>query len=84
MDEFISTAQAAKLLKVSRVTLFNKIKSGEIKAMKVGRNYIVPHQEILDLQSGGDLSQAKKAAIDKSVERVVTQYGETLRLLKDQ
>lgn len=84
MDEFISTTEAAKLLGVSRVTLFNKIKSGEIKAMKVGRNYIVPRQEILDLQSAGDLSQAKKAEIDKGVARVVAQYGETLRLLKDQ
>ncbi|MBU0578287.1 helix-turn-helix domain-containing protein [Patescibacteria group bacterium] len=41
MNDFISTAEAAKILGISRVSVFNKIKSGDIKAVKVGRNYII-------------------------------------------
>ncbi|MFH1012123.1 MAG: helix-turn-helix domain-containing protein [Candidatus Peregrinibacteria bacterium] len=83
MNEFLSTAEAAKILGVSRVTLFNRIKSGEIKAMKVGRNYIIAREEIMDLSKKGELSDKKKTEIDKGVDRVWKEYGETLKLLKD-
>lgn len=41
MEDYISTTEAAKLLEVSTVTIFNMIKDGRIKAQKVGRNYII-------------------------------------------
>lgn len=42
MSDYISTAQAADMMGVSRVTVFNMIKDGRIKqAIKVGRNYII-------------------------------------------
>ncbi len=83
MNQFLSTLQAAKILGISRVALFNKIKSGEIKAMKVGRNYIIPREEIMDRPKKGELSEVRKAEIDKGVDRVILEYGETLKLLKD-
>lgn len=83
MNEFLSTVEAAKILGLSRVTLFKWIKSGEIKAVKVGRNYIIPRSEIMDRSKKGELSDAKKAEIDRGVDRVVSEYGETLKLLKD-
>jgi|GEM_PF-1489654 len=48
MDErlFVSTTEAAKLLGVSTVTVFKRIQKGEIKAQKVGRNYLIPRSEI--------------------------------------
>ena len=43
MSDYISTIQAADIMGVSRVTVFNMIKDGRIKrAIKVGRNYIIP------------------------------------------
>ena len=44
---YISTAEAAKILGVSTVAVFKKIKNGEIKAEKIGRNYIIPKEEVL-------------------------------------
>ena len=41
MNHYISTTQAAKILKVTPVTIFNMIQDGRIKAVKVGRNYII-------------------------------------------
>lgn len=41
MNDFISTTQAAEILKVTPVTIFNMIQDGRIKAVKVGRNYII-------------------------------------------
>lgn len=83
MKEFLSTIEAAKILGISRVALFNKIKSGKIEAMKVGRNYIVPSGEIMRMSKKGELSNAEKAKIDEGVDRVISEYGETLKLLKD-
>ncbi len=76
MNEFISTTEAAKILGINRVTLFNWIKSGKIKATKVGRNYIVHRDAIKN--TGEDMKN-----IDKGVARAVKEYGETLKLLKD-
>ena len=37
-DKYITTAELAKMLGISRVSVHKKIKSGEIKAIAMGRN----------------------------------------------
>lgn len=83
MNDFISTTEAAKILGISRVAVFNKIKSGDIKAIKVGRNYIIHRDDIMNITKKGEISSKDMEEIDKEVSRVVKQYGETLKLLKD-
>lgn len=78
--EFISTAEAAKLLGISRVAVFKQIKLGKIKAQKVGRNYVIRRQDLSEVLEG-TLSEEKKKAIEKAVHKTVKDYGETLRLL---
>ena len=68
------------MLGISRVAVFKKIKSGVIKAQKVGRNFIIPREELGDILSG-TISPRQKQAIEKSVKQTVRDYGETLRLL---
>lgn len=41
MNNYISTTEAAKILQVTPVTIFNMIQDGRIQAVKVGRNYII-------------------------------------------
>ena len=36
-----SLTEVAKILGVSRVTVFNKIQNGELKAHKIGNNYAI-------------------------------------------
>jgi excisionase family DNA binding protein len=78
--QYVSTAELAKLLHVSRVAVFKKIQSGKIKAFKIGRNYVIPMEEVLSA-IGTFISLDKKSEIDKVVKRAVKEYGETLRLL---
>lgn len=79
---FFSTTEVAKLLHISRVSVFNKIKQGLIKAEKVGRNYIIPREEIEHLL-GEDkkLSEKDKEEISGAVERAIKEYGQAIRML---
>lgn len=79
-QETLTTAEVARLLGVSRVAVFKNIKSGAIKAQKVGRNYVIRKAD-LPIEVGGELTNQKKRVIDEAVERTVREYGEALRLL---
>lgn len=73
-NEYLTTAEVAKLLGLSRVSIFNRIKKGEIIATRVGRGYLVSKVELERIVSHNHLP-------DKVVRRVVAEYGETLKLL---
>ena len=62
------------------MAVFKKIKGGTIKAEKIGRNYIIPAEEIAAIL-GLFVSEKRKREIDQSVERSVREYGEALRRL---
>jgi len=80
--DILSTAELAGILGISRIAVFNKIKKGQIKAQKVGRNYIIYKKDILDLISN-EISDKLKKDIDNGVNRVITEYGQALKLLGD-
>ena len=81
MNDFLSTSEAAKLLGVSRVAVFQQIKDGRLPAKKVGRMYLI-NLEDLQLPST-PLNESRKEALNQSVDKVIDDYGETLKLLKD-
>jgi len=78
--KLVSTSQAAKILGISRIAVFNKIRKGEIRAEKVGRNYVIRKDQLSTI-TGQDLSEKEKNVIEKAVAGTVSEYGETLRLL---
>jgi len=47
--EFYTTKELAELLGISRVAVFNKIKKGDIKAQKMGRNFVIFKKDIGDV-----------------------------------
>ena len=77
---FFTTTQAAKLLGISRVAVFKRIKSGAIKAEKIGRSFAIPKRELAIL-TGATLTQSRKEEIEQSVKKTVLEYGEALKLL---
>jgi excisionase family DNA binding protein len=81
--QYLSTAELARLLNVSRVAVFKKIKSGKIKGFKIGRNYVIPVEEFMTAV-GTFISQDKKDEIEKIVKNAVSEYGETLRRLGEE
>jgi excisionase family DNA binding protein len=74
----------AKLLKISRVAVFKKIKSGELMAEKIGRNYVVDSKDVEDLTNPMVTSSNNKMKIEKALDRTVNEYRETLELLGKQ
>jgi excisionase family DNA binding protein len=83
MTKYISVAELAKILGVSRITVFNKIKNNKIPAEKLGRAYAIPMEFVRNtfFHDTGVLTEEKKKNINKIVERVIREYGETLKLL---
>ncbi len=82
MQQLYSTKEVAKLLGISAVAVFKQIKSGKLKAQKIGRAYVISHDD-LPLISSQVISDAQKLEIEKVVKRVISEYGEALRKLKD-
>jgi excisionase family DNA binding protein len=78
--KYYSAPEIAKLLGISRVAIFKKIRSGEIHAEKVGRNYIIPKEEFAAIL-GVFVPERRKKEIENTVERVVKKYGPALRRL---
>ena len=79
-DEYLSIPQVAKMLGVSRIAVYKKVKSGQIPAIRVGRNYAISRNDILSGENA-QISEARKDQIDKAVHKTVKEYGEVLKLL---
>lgn len=81
---FISISELAKMLGISRIAVFKKIKKGQIPAIKIGRSYAISGDDvnnILQDNKSNILSKNKKDKINKAVKMIVEEYGETLKLL---
>ena len=77
---FYSAPEIAKLLGVSRIAIFKKIKAGQIQAEKVGRNYIIPREEYGAIL-GIFVPEKRKKDIEITVDKIVEKYGPALRKL---
>ncbi len=81
MDKkFLSTTEVALLLGISRQAVFKKIKAGGIKARKIGRNFLIDKKDLAEIL-GAVLTEQQKREIEKSVDKTIREYGETLKLL---
>lgn len=81
MDKkFLSTSEVAIILRISRQAVFKKIKAGEIKARKIGRNFVIDKNDFAIIL-GKVLTEKQKQEIEKSVDKTIREYGEALRLL---
>ena len=78
--EYLSTAEAAKILGISTVAVWKRIKEGKLKADRFGRNFMIPKSEMEALVDGV-LDEVRKKEIQEAVKRVVKEYGQTLKLL---
>jgi excisionase family DNA binding protein len=77
--EVMSTAELAKILDISRIAVFKKIRSGQIKAVKAGRGYVILRKDVPVL--AGKTSKQKKRLIEQAVKKTVADYGEVLKQL---
>lgn len=79
-NEYISIPQLAKILGISRIAVYKKVKKGQINAIRIGRNFAIPQKYIADIL-GKTLQEKDKKELHEAVKKTVKEYGEVLRLL---
>ena len=79
-DKNISIPELAKILGISRIAVYKKVKKGQIKAVKIGRNFAIPKKYVSNLL-GKSLNEEDKDKINKVIKRTVREYGEVLKRL---
>lgn len=77
---YYTVKELADIMGLSRIAIFNRIKSGKIKAEKIGRNYII-YKKDLEGVLGNDLTADDKISIERGVKRVLGEYGDVIRML---
>ena len=78
--KYITIPQLAKLLGLSRIEVYRKVRKGQIKAEKIGRMYIITDREVANIL-GKKTSAKDQRQIEKAVKKAVKDYGEVLRRL---
>jgi excisionase family DNA binding protein len=79
-EKYITIPELAKLLGVSRIAIYKRVKKGEIPATKIGRMYVITDQTIADIL-GKEVTSKGKKRIDAAVRRTVREYGSVLKQL---
>ena len=78
--KYITIPELAKLLGVSRIAVYNRVKKGQIPAEKVGKTYIITDDTIRDIL-GKDVTVNDKKIIDAAVQKTIEEDGEVLQML---
>jgi excisionase family DNA binding protein len=79
-EKYITIPELAKLLGVSRIAIYKRVKKGEIPATKIGRTYVITDQTIANIL-GKEVTSKGKERIDAAVRRTVREYGSVLKQL---
>jgi excisionase family DNA binding protein len=80
IEKYITIPELAKLLGVSRIAIYNRVKKGQIPAAKIGRTYVITDQTIADIL-GKQVTGRGKKRIDAAIHKTVQEYGEVLKQL---
>jgi excisionase family DNA binding protein len=81
-ENFVTIPQLAKLLGLSRIAVYNRVKKGQIQAARIGRTYVITDEELSHIL-GDNVSEGRKKQIDAAVERTAREFGEVLKFLGD-
>ena len=79
-EKYITIPELARLLGVSRIAIYNRVKKGQIPAIKIGKTYAITDQTIADIL-GKKVTERGKKRIDAAVHRTVREYGEVFKRL---
>jgi excisionase family DNA binding protein len=78
--QYLTVIQTARQMNVTRGAIYKKIRNGQIVARNICGRFLIPVEEA-DMSRLNVLTEKGKAEIDRGVEKVVKEYGETLKLL---
>jgi excisionase family DNA binding protein len=79
-DNAVTIPQLAKMLGLSRIAVYKKVKAGQIPATKVGRFYVISDRTVNEVLNK-TLHARDKQRVDRAVKKVVRDYGDVLKRL---
>jgi len=79
-QKYITIPQLAKLLGLSRIEVYRKVRKGQIPAIRIGRNYAISDSDVAHIL-GEKMSSKNKRQVSLAVKRVVREYSEVLKRL---
>ena len=85
--EYLSIAQVAKILRISRIAVYKKVKKGDMAAIRIGKMYAIPKEGIIEgikRIQGHPLNPEEQNRIKLSVDKTIKEYGEVLKKLGDE
>ncbi|MCX6810091.1 MAG: excisionase family DNA-binding protein [Candidatus Berkelbacteria bacterium] len=80
--EYITIADFANRIGLSRVQIFRRVKSGQIKAERFGRAYLIPIEELQKIT--GEISELDHGLINKGVKKTLKDYGSVIKDLGEE
>lgn len=80
-EQLYTTSDIAKMLGVTRQTVFNWIKNKIITGQLMGGSFIVKGEDLYTFIHPDEVTDQKKQIIENIVTKVVDEYGEALRKL---
>ncbi len=86
-NNYLTVAQVAKILKISRVAVYKRVKRGQLEAIRIGKYYAIPKEGVLKKIrriKKHILSPEEKMNIKEAVEKTFDEYGEVLKKLGDE
>jgi excisionase family DNA binding protein len=83
IEKHITIPELARLLGVSRIAIYNRVRKGQIPAEKIGRTYVITDQTVADI-FGKEVTKKGKKRIDAAVQKTVREYGEVLKKLANE
>jgi excisionase family DNA binding protein len=79
-EKYVTIPELAKLLGVSRIAVYRRVKKGQIPATKIGGTYVITDETVAAIL-GRKVTDREKKRIDAAVRRTVREYGEVLKML---
>jgi len=77
---YVTVPELAKILGLSRIAVYKQVRKGQIKAVRIGRNYAISRKYVESIL-GKTLGSRDKKQIDAAVKKVVREYGSVLKML---
>jgi len=79
-ERYLTIPELAKLLGISRIAVYNRVRKGQIPASKIGKTYVITDRTIANIL-GKEVTRSEKRLIDAAVRKTVQEYGEVLKKL---
>jgi len=64
-NRYLTIPELAKILGISRIAVYKKVKNGTIKAIRVGRNFAIPRTSIGRINNGNSNKKTEKDSYGK-------------------